>query len=61
MSEEEILKEYPHLTKEDIHACLRYAADSYKMRFSRFGTMLMKFKEFRVWTDENISQKLVSY
>ncbi len=29
-SEEEILEDYPHLTKEDIHACLRYAARSYR-------------------------------
>jgi len=30
VSEEEILQDYPHLTKDDIHACLRYAARSYK-------------------------------
>jgi uncharacterized protein (DUF433 family) len=30
VSEEEILKDYPHLTKDDIHACLRYAARSYR-------------------------------
>ena len=30
MSEKEILEDYPHITKEDIHACLRYAARSYK-------------------------------
>lgn len=30
VSEEEILEEYPHLTKEDIRACLRYAARSYR-------------------------------
>jgi len=30
VSEEEILKDYPHLTVEDIHACLRYAARSCK-------------------------------
>jgi len=30
VSEEEILQDYPHLTKEDIHACLRHAARSYK-------------------------------
>ncbi|WP_347275279.1 DUF433 domain-containing protein [Candidatus Kuenenia sp.] len=30
VSEEEILKDYPHLTSEDIHACLRYAARSCK-------------------------------
>ncbi len=30
VSEAEILKDYPHLTKEDIHACLRYAAKSCK-------------------------------
>ncbi len=28
--EQEILKDYPHLTAEDINACLRYAADSFK-------------------------------
>jgi uncharacterized protein (DUF433 family) len=28
--EEEILEDYPHLTKEDILACLRYAARSYR-------------------------------
>lgn len=30
VSEEEILKDYPHLTKEDLHACLEYAARSFK-------------------------------
>jgi uncharacterized protein (DUF433 family) len=30
VSEEEILEDYPHLTKEDIRACLRYAARSCK-------------------------------
>lgn len=30
VSEVEILKDYPHLTKEDVHACLRYAAQSCK-------------------------------
>jgi uncharacterized protein (DUF433 family) len=30
VSEEEILEDYPHLTKQDIHACLRYAARSYR-------------------------------
>lgn len=30
MSEEEILEDYPHLTREDIHACLDYAARSMK-------------------------------
>lgn len=30
VSEEEILEDYPHLTKEDINACLRYAARSCK-------------------------------
>ena len=29
-TEEEILQDYSHLTKQDIHACLRYAARSYK-------------------------------
>lgn len=29
-SENEILEDYPHLTKEDIRACLRYAARFYK-------------------------------
>ena len=27
MTEEEILADFPYLTKEDIHACLCYAAD----------------------------------
>ena len=27
MSEERILKEFPELTKEDIHACLAFAAE----------------------------------
>jgi uncharacterized protein (DUF433 family) len=26
--EEEILEDYPHITREDIHACLKYAARS---------------------------------
>jgi len=30
VSEEEILEDYSHLTKDDIHACLRYAARSCK-------------------------------
>ena len=30
ISEEDILKDYSHLTIEDIHACLRYAAQSCK-------------------------------
>jgi len=30
VSEEEILEDYPHLTREDIQACLRYAARSCK-------------------------------
>jgi uncharacterized protein (DUF433 family) len=30
VTEAEILEDYPHLTSEDIHACLRYAAHSYK-------------------------------
>ena len=30
VSEEEILEDYPHVTKDDIHACLRYAARSCK-------------------------------
>lgn len=30
VSEEEILEDYPHITKDDIHACLRYAARSCK-------------------------------
>ena len=27
MTQEEILKDFPYLTAEDIQACLRYAAD----------------------------------
>lgn len=30
VTEEEILQDYPHLTREDISACLRYAANSLK-------------------------------
>ncbi|VEN74574.1 conserved hypothetical protein [Candidatus Desulfarcum epimagneticum] len=30
MTENEILADYPHITREDIHACLRYAARSCK-------------------------------
>jgi len=30
MSEDEILEDYPHVTREDLHACLRYAARSCK-------------------------------
>ena len=30
VSEDEIIEDYPHITKEDIHACLRFAADSFK-------------------------------
>ena len=28
MSEGEILEDYPHVTRDDLHACLRYAARS---------------------------------
>ena len=27
MTQEEILRDFPYLTREDIHACLSYAAD----------------------------------
>jgi uncharacterized protein (DUF433 family) len=30
VGEDEILQDYPHLTKEDIRACLEYAAHSLK-------------------------------
>lgn len=30
VTEEEILKDYPHLAKEDIRACLEYAAHALK-------------------------------
>jgi len=30
VAEDEILQDYPHLTKEDIRACLEYAAHSLK-------------------------------
>ena len=30
VTEDEILIDYPHLTKEDIQACLRYAAQAVK-------------------------------
>lgn len=30
VTETEILQDYPHLSKEDINACLRYAANSLK-------------------------------
>ncbi|MCP4696987.1 MAG: DUF433 domain-containing protein [Gammaproteobacteria bacterium] len=30
VSEAEILEDYPHITRDDIHACLRYAARSCK-------------------------------
>lgn len=30
VSEREILEDYTHLTREDIHACLKYAAQSFK-------------------------------
>lgn len=30
VSESEILQDYPHLSKEDISACLRYAVNSFK-------------------------------
>ena len=30
VSEDEIIEDYPHITKDDIHACLRFAADSFK-------------------------------
>ena len=33
VSEEEILEDYPHLVTQDIQACLRYAARSFKNDF----------------------------
>jgi len=30
ITENEILQDYPHITKEDIHACLEYAAHALK-------------------------------
>jgi uncharacterized protein (DUF433 family) len=30
VSEDEIIEDYPHIKKDDIHACLRFAADSFK-------------------------------
>lgn len=30
VSEAEILEDYPHLTTDDIHACLKYAARSFR-------------------------------
>lgn len=30
VNEDEIIEDYPHITKDDIHACLRFAADSFK-------------------------------
>jgi len=30
MPEEEILEDYPHLSKDDLHACLKYAVRSCK-------------------------------
>ena len=30
VTEKEILEDYPHLIREDIRACLRYAARSYR-------------------------------
>ena len=27
MTEEQIVKDFPYLTRDDIHACLSYAAD----------------------------------
>ena len=30
VGEEEILEDYPHLSREDIQACLRYAARCYR-------------------------------
>lgn len=30
VNEDEIIENYPHITKDDIRACLRFAADSFK-------------------------------
>lgn len=30
VSQEDILQDYPHLTREDIRACLKYAAHSFR-------------------------------
>ncbi|MER2556593.1 MAG: DUF433 domain-containing protein [Candidatus Competibacter denitrificans] len=30
VSEEEIIEDYQHITRDDIHACLRYAAHSFR-------------------------------
>ena len=35
VSEKEILEDYPHLTKEDILACLKYAAQALHPDFLR--------------------------
>ncbi len=34
MSEEEILRDFPYLTREDIRACLAYAADREQAKLS---------------------------
>ncbi|GAK59694.1 hypothetical protein U27_06679 [Candidatus Vecturithrix granuli] len=40
VTEEEILEDYSHLTKDDIHACLRYAARSCKNEiYVEFGSV----------------------
>jgi len=30
VSEDEIIEDYPHITKQDLHACLRFAANTFK-------------------------------
>ena len=43
ISEEEILEDYPHITSEDIHACLKYAARSFSSpSMDEFDTLIEK-------------------
>jgi uncharacterized protein (DUF433 family) len=37
MSEDEILEDFPDLTREDIHACIAFAADSEREELTQFS------------------------
>ena len=49
---EDIIKEYPHLTNEDIRACLEYAAmtvreDVYPLKANIWDSLLMRIFQLR--------------
>src|SRR5260370_38437710 len=52
MSHEDILREFPYLTDEDIRACLAYAADrERKLKLQKAGSCCLTRICRRVWPD----------